>query len=243
VAGVFAFQRLGISMPIIDQRQWETCDSPLLMLRHLAPIKRLGTPRKRRLLQCAWCRDILSLTPDPLFVQAVNLMELHVDGGASRAEVRDMFGKLGQKLNDLQTEAYKNKRFDDGGMWPLDCQVAYAFYTLFCPVRDINQCFHACARIKTINTERIPQADLVREIFPNPFRKVHLAPAWLTWKDLTVVQIAQAFYDQPEHMALLVLADALEEAGCTLADVLGHLRGQFPHVRGCWVIDLILGKA
>ena len=41
---------------------------------------------------------------------------------------------------------------------------------------------------------------------------------------------------------LAVLADALEDAGCTDADILGHLRGPGPHVRGCWVIDLLLGK-
>ena len=45
-----------------------------------------------------------------------------------------------------------------------------------------------------------------------------------------------------DNTRLAVLADALEEAGCTEADILGHLRGPGPHVRGCWVVDLILGK-
>ncbi len=39
-----------------------------------------------------------------------------------------------------------------------------------------------------------------------------------------------------------VLADALEDAGCADADILAHCRGHGPHVRGCWVVDLVLGK-
>jgi hypothetical protein len=65
-----------------------------------------------------------------------------------------------------------------------------------------------------------------------------------------VVRLAQAAYDDRHLPAgtldngrLAILADALEEAGCTDADVLGHLRGPGPHVRGCWAVDLLLGKA
>jgi hypothetical protein len=64
-----------------------------------------------------------------------------------------------------------------------------------------------------------------------------------------LVALAQAAYDQRELPAgtldptrLAVLADALEEAGCDQADLLSHLRDPGPHVRGCWVIDLLLGK-
>jgi hypothetical protein len=43
-------------------------------------------------------------------------------------------------------------------------------------------------------------------------------------------------------VANLCRADALEDAGCTDADLLGHLHGPWPHVRGCWAVDLVLGK-
>jgi hypothetical protein len=46
-----------------------------------------------------------------------------------------------------------------------------------------------------------------------------------------------------DNTRLAVLADALEESGCTSEDVLGHLRGPGPHVRGCWVVDLCLGRS
>jgi hypothetical protein len=61
-----------------------------------------------------------------------------------------------------------------------------------------------------------------------------------------VVRLAQATYEErhlPEgtldNTRLLILADALEEAGCTDTDILCHLRGPGPHVRGCWVADLV----
>jgi hypothetical protein len=74
-----------------------------------------------------------------------------------------------------------------------------------------------------------------------------LDPAWLTWNDGLVVRLAQAADQaQPnsrlDAVLLAVLADALEEAGCDNCDILTHLRSPAPHVRGCWVVDLLLGK-
>ncbi len=74
----------------------------------------------------------------------------------------------------------------------------------------------------------------------NPFRPVAFDPVWRT---STAVAIAQEAYDSREFGNLPVLADALQDAGCENADVLDHLRGPGPHVRGCWVVDLVLGKA
>jgi hypothetical protein len=87
------------------------------------------------------------------------------------------------------------------------------------------------------------QADLLRDLFGNCFRQVTFDPAWLAWNDGTVVRLAQAVYGERAFDRLPVLADALEDAGCTDADLLGHLRGPGPHVRGCWVVDLLLGKS
>jgi hypothetical protein len=86
------------------------------------------------------------------------------------------------------------------------------------------------------------QADLLRDIFGNPFRHVVLAPQWLTWNDGTVRRIAEEIYDNHRFADMPVLADALEDAGCDNADILAHCRGPGPHVRGCWVVDKILGK-
>jgi hypothetical protein len=88
---------------------------------------------------------------------------------------------------------------------------------------------------------------LLRCIFGNPFRPLTLDPGWRTPQ---VVALAHAAYEQRELPAgqldparLAVLADALEHAGCTKEDILDHLRGPGPHVRGCWAVDLVLGKS
>jgi hypothetical protein len=62
------------------------------------------------------------------------------------------------------------------------------------------------------------------------------------WLSSTVVSLAQTVYAERAFDRLPILADALEEAGCDNADILAHCRGDEPHVRGCWVVDLILGK-
>ena len=80
---------------------------------------------------------------------------------------------------------------------------------------------------------------VVREIFGDPFRPVAIDPAWLT---STVVALARGIYDECAFDRLPILADALQDAGCENADLLTHLRGDGPHVRGCWGIDLVLGK-
>jgi hypothetical protein len=83
------------------------------------------------------------------------------------------------------------------------------------------------------------QADLVRDIFGNPFRPVTLDPAWRT---SNVTALAQAIYDDRAFDRLPILADALEDAGCDNADILNHCRQPGEHVRGCWVVDLVLKK-
>jgi hypothetical protein len=91
--------------------------------------------------------------------------------------------------------------------------------------------------------ERGAQAALLRELFgPTPFRTPTVERSVLAWNDACVPKLAEAIYDGLAWDRLPVLADALEEAGCADADILGHLRGPGPHVRGCWVVDLLLGR-
>ena len=84
------------------------------------------------------------------------------------------------------------------------------------------------------------QAPVLRCIFgPLPFRAVTIGPPWLT---PTVKQMAEAIYAERAFDRLPVLSDALEEAGCNNQDILNHCRQPGVHARGCWVIDLLLGK-
>src|SRR5208282_1599986 len=84
-------------------------------------------------------------------------------------------------------------------------------------------------------------ADTLRDLFGNPFRPLPaLAPEILSWNDQVIVKMSQAIYDERAFDRLPILADALEDAGCTDADILNHCRWPFEHVRGCWLVDLIL---
>ncbi len=88
--------------------------------------------------------------------------------------------------------------------------------------------------------ERLFQASCLIDLLGNPFRKVRFEASWRTE---TAVALAQQFYDRAEAASLPILADALEEAGCDEPAVLAHARDiHQPHVRGCWVVDLVLGK-
>jgi hypothetical protein len=86
----------------------------------------------------------------------------------------------------------------------------------------------------------LQQANLARDIFINPFRPVTFAPEW---RSEAAVGIAAKMYDSRDFGNMPILADALQDAGCDHADILSHCRGDGPHVRGCWVVDLVLGKA
>jgi len=82
---------------------------------------------------------------------------------------------------------------------------------------------------------------LLRDIFGNPFRPVTFTTDWRT---NTVVTLARTMYDAREFSAMPILADALQDAGCDNDDILNHCRDTTAtHVRGCWVVDLVLGKA
>jgi hypothetical protein len=96
------------------------------------------------------------------------------------------------------------------------------------------------AEEKGSHNEAANQAALLRDIFGNPFRPVPLSPDWRTD---TAVAIARQTYDSRDFSAMPILADALQDAGCDNDDILAHCRGPGPHVRGCWVVDLVLGKS
>jgi hypothetical protein len=90
--------------------------------------------------------------------------------------------------------------------------------------------------------EMMHEADLVRCIFGNPFRHVTpLDPRWLRFDGVDRT-VAETLYADHAFDRLSLLADALEDGGCTDAELLGHLRSPGPHVRGCGAVDLVLGK-
>ncbi len=90
------------------------------------------------------------------------------------------------------------------------------------------------------NSETAYQANALREIFGNPFRAVTLDQAWLT---SDVLALTRGIYEEKAFDRMPILADALQDAGCTNEAVFLHCRDtSITHIRGCWVLDLLLGK-
>jgi len=90
-----------------------------------------------------------------------------------------------------------------------------------------------------LQADQAKQADLMRCVYGNPFRPASCEPTWIT---PTVLSLAQSIYTDRTFDQLPTLADELEKTGCANQEILGHCRGPGPHVRGCWVVDLMLGK-
>jgi hypothetical protein len=86
------------------------------------------------------------------------------------------------------------------------------------------------------------QRGLLREFFVYPRHPARLSHDLLAWHDATIPRIVQGIYEERAFDRLPILHDALLDAGCDDEDILAHCRSNGPHVRGCWVIDLILGK-
>jgi hypothetical protein len=91
----------------------------------------------------------------------------------------------------------------------------------------------------TTRSEEQSQLALLRDIAGNPFRSIAFSPESRTD---TAVSLARMVYESREFSAMPILADALQDAGCDDDDLLNHCRSDGPHVRGCWVVDLVLGK-
>jgi hypothetical protein len=88
--------------------------------------------------------------------------------------------------------------------------------------------------------EKAAHSIVIRDVFGNPFRPTTVDPSWLT---TNVGQLARFIYDSRAFDRLPLLGDALEDAGCDDATILSHCRTPGEHVRGCWVVDLLLGKS
>jgi hypothetical protein len=86
------------------------------------------------------------------------------------------------------------------------------------------------------------QVAVLHCIFGNPFRHVTINPTWLASNEGTVRRIAQTIYHDRALDRMPILADALTDAGCDNEDILSHCRSEGPHVKGCWVVDTLLGK-
>lgn len=234
----------------MTEAEWLASFDPGPMLEFL---KGKVSDRKFRLFSCACYRRIWHKLPE-VSRQTVEVAERFVDGKATSVELRSARQLVMSQYGGSEWLAVRKA----GESHPLGSEwlavrkssgysarrAAYSAASKLSQIPDggyAGEIFVAECKCQTI---------IVHEIFGNPLRPTPPVPASiLAWNDGMVRRIAEVIYSERhlpdgtlDNTRLAILADALEEAGCTNADILDHCHQPGEHVRGCWVIDLILGK-
>jgi hypothetical protein len=222
----------------MTEAEWLACTNPRPMLDCL---QGKGSDRKLRLFACACCQRTWHLLKEPCLQLAIRVAEQFADSHATVEElVRASEPAWDTKytLEDSEVEPDETvflaaQAAASASCGPGNDDVSYLF-------RAIDT---ASDVVEAGGCTRIEEANLLHCIFgPLPFHPVEILSSWLAWSDGTVVKLAQSIYEDRDFDRLPILADALEEAGCHDSDILTHCRQPGEHVRGCWVVDLILGK-
>jgi hypothetical protein len=252
----------------VTEAEWLTETTPSVMLNFL---RGKASARKLGLYACACVRRVWHLLDDRRSREAVEAVEneamqeadLHsIEAGARQTNgehyariIREPVGagrwtaRAFQAAASAATAVLNGSPVYNNASWARQAAEG-ATMEAGEAVRYAERATGSDGRTRT-KTERSVQATFLRDVVGNPFRPAPAVdPAWLAWQGGTVARLAlAAFHDRllpsgaldPSRLALL--ADALEDAGCTDAELLGHLRGPGPHVRGCWVVDLVLSKS
>jgi hypothetical protein len=226
----------------MTEAEWLACDEPDRMLDYLkSPDCAFHSSRKDRLFASACCRRCDMLLSEPRCLAAVEVAEKLADGRLDDWEDQVVAFEDMRALVEERKEAHGGRAALAAGLASVACEesgeeayVAYVYLLEWIAADD-----------RAILREWGQRA--IRCVWGlRPFRPVRLKRAWLT---SAVTSLAEAVYDERilptgelDSARLAVLSDALEEAGCTDRPILDHCRCLGPHVRGCWVVDLILGK-
>jgi hypothetical protein len=204
----------------MTEAEWLACGGPEAMLYSLERFRLHPTERKCRLCSVAFC---LRLKPSLLHEPARFALEV--------------------ALRFADGVATEDERFA-AGQAVAQVGAGSALYHAIGLDQTIDDVVYAAEAAQfgllSVAEEQAIQVGILRDIFGNPFRPVAFSPDWRTD---TVVSLARKMYESREFGAMPILADALQDAGCDSDDILSHCRDtSLTHVRGCWVVDLVLGK-
>jgi hypothetical protein len=215
----------------MTEAEWLACTDPQKMLDFLGG---KVSDRKLRLFGCACCRCIWSLLTDERSRNAVVVAEQFADGQANGEQLRAAWAMAttaakaamkaaSQEGKEARTAKKKAARAAWEAAWGAKETAAFV-------AREVGEI------ARTAWPDQLP---FFHDIFGNPFRPIAFDSAWRTPE---IVAQAQTIYDDRAFERLPMLANALGEAGCQDAEIVGHCRSEGAHVRGCWVVDAILGK-
>jgi hypothetical protein len=217
-----------------------------------------ASDRKMRLFAVACCRRIWPYFPSDFSRRAVEIVEQAAEDLVAENEV---LGVL--RAARLYTDSSEAQSSEVGcsaafaaaslaGAYSAEKQIWRATRVADCARDTLHWAEHeaavqqGCDQAQALTraemreaVEAKAQAALLQDIVPNPFRPISIDPGWLT---LDVRALARGIYDDRAFDRLPILADALIDAGCDNAEILDHCRSSGPHVRGCWVVDLLTGR-
>jgi hypothetical protein len=233
----------------MTEAEWLAAIDPQSMIGFVRIKVAIPRSRKLRLFSIGCCRHLEYALIDSRSLRALTTFEQYLEGEATEVQWQ-------QALDDADTVMRSNRGLSDG-----QYVAASTVYSAIFDVTDDesrlarNVASGAAKAAKVVAYERdydvdagmnanraesTYQAALIRDIFGNPFRSVAFSPDWRTD---TVVSLAKQMYDSRDFGAMPILADALQDAGCDNTAILEHCRDpKATHVRGCWVVDLVLGK-
>jgi hypothetical protein len=218
----------------MTEDQWLACDDPTPMLEYL---RGKATERKLRLFAVATARSVWDMFEREDMRQAVEAGERHADGLMTEEDLRPhataMYGYLTNPTPETREWFPGIGRGSREKLGVLKLALCSVFTRKGLAILST----HAYRDGLVLTNQYQPP--LLRDLFGNPFHPVSAEPSWLT---STVLQLAASIYADRAFDRLPILADALQDVGCDRADMLDHCRGPGPHVRGCWVVDLVLGK-
>jgi hypothetical protein len=227
----------------MNEAEWLACNNPTGMLSFL---QGKASDRKLRLFAAGCCRRflprtrghrvgkaldfelLLNLTLGHRLGEALEVAERYSDGLAGEAERQAAWESIKGELPWHHGMAISAAlRWRAGEAWPVAREWS------------VSAAAFAAAWIGLVAKEpgaearaKAAQAALLRDIIGDPFRPITVEPRWLLWRDGAVGKMAQAAYEERslpsgelDLARLAVLADALEEAGCSIKEILDHLRG------------------
>jgi hypothetical protein len=248
---------------VMTEKQWLKCGDPLTALEFIARSDNYNS-RKIRLFSCASWHWIARRWKDDRCRAAVEVAERFSDGVATDDELRIARATVERFLDRLRS-IWSDRTGHNLACAALAATAPDAFLgAQSCILREADRTERATERHSALQETRgflnfiagmvdhlkremigedqydFAQIRIIRDLFGNPFRKREIDD---NWRSSTVMSVAEGLYEESAFGQLPILADALEESGCSDSDILQHCRASAVHVRGCWVLDLVLGKA
>ena len=223
----------------MTEAEWLACRDPKPMLKFIGG---QASDRKLRLFAVSVAHQAWPCLVEPDLRNALDIAERGSDG----AVPFEALHVATKRVDDLLGTRAASAGYSTPSEWFRTTSVEnrsihfWVFLTVF--PKSMNSLRNADSIVYSLASKITGslQPQLLREAFGNPFRSVLVDPAWLT---STVLGLATGIYEEKSFDRMPILADALQDAGCDSEEILNHCRQPGEHVRGCWVIDTLLGKS